>query len=82
MKNSVLIGSAACLIFGRIVASKNEKIKNMLTQAFKEGMATDTAQEILELAKETTIKELHSKLTSKPTKYKPSVSFVARSFSV
>ncbi len=64
MKNSVLIGSAALLVIGIIVIGKNEKLRNMIAQAVKDGMASDAVQDILEYAKNATIKEIQEKFSS------------------
>ncbi|HLF51139.1 hypothetical protein [Flavobacterium sp.] len=76
MKNSILIGSAALVVVGIIVLGKNEKLRNMVLQAVKDGMSSDAVQDILEYAKNATIKEIQEKFSSAKDSYKPAISFV------
>lgn len=78
MKNSVLIGSAALLVVGIIVLGKNEKLRNMVSQALKDGMSSEAVQDILEYAKNASIKEIQAKFSSAKESYKPAVTFVEK----
>lgn len=78
MKNSVLIGSAALLVVGIIVLGKNEKLRNMVLQALKDGMSSEAVQDILEYAKNASIKEIQAKFNSAKESYKPAVTFVEK----
>ena len=74
MKNSILIGSAAVVVVGLIVLGKNEKLKNMVSQAIQAGLSSDALQDILEYAKNASIKEIQAKLSSAKDSYTPAFS--------
>lgn len=74
MKNSILIGSAALLVVGLIVLGKNEKLKNMISQAVQAGMSSEAMQDILEYAKNASVKEIQAKFSSSKESYKPAFS--------
>lgn len=76
MKNSVLIGSAALLVVGVVVVSRNEKLKKMISQAVKDGLASQAVQDILEYAKNSTIKEIQAKFNSLKGEYRPAFNIV------
>lgn len=78
MKNSILIGSAALAVVGIIVLGKNEKIKNLVSQALKDGMASDTVQDILNYVKNTSVKEIQAIFSDAKDSYPQVSSFVEK----
>lgn len=74
MKNSILIGSAAVVVVGLIVLGKNEKLKNMVSQAVQAGLSSEALQDILEYAKNASIKEIQAKFSSAKDSNKPAFS--------
>lgn len=74
MKNSILIGSAALLVVGLIVLGKNEKLKNLVSQVVQAGLSSEAMQDILEYAKNASVKEIQAKFSSVKESYKPSFS--------
>ena len=74
MKNSILIGSAALVVVGLIVLSKNEKLKNMISKALQAGVSSEAFQDVLEYAKNASIKEIQAKFNSTKDSFKPAFS--------
>lgn len=74
MKDSILIGSAALLVVGLIVLAKNEKLKKKISKALQAGLSSEAFQDVLEYAKNASIKEIQAKFSSTKDSFKPAFS--------